>query len=58
MLFIVSWALGEMLGAPIAASLAQATADAVPLSLLAGALVLSGAVVAWGRVLHPHAASM
>ncbi len=36
LLFIVSWALGEMLGAPFAASLAQATADAVPLSLLAG----------------------
>ena len=45
MLFIVSWAIGEMLGAPLAARLSQATADVVPLSLLAGLLVVSVAVV-------------
>jgi hypothetical protein len=58
LLFIISWALGETLGAPFAASLAQATADEAPLSLLAGVLVLTSAVVVTGSVLRSRAASM
>jgi MFS family permease len=57
MLFIVSWALGEMLGAPLASRLSQATADAVPLSLLAGLLALSVALVGRRTVLRSRAAS-
>ncbi|HET7051628.1 MAG TPA: MFS transporter [Solirubrobacteraceae bacterium] len=35
MLFNIAWAIGEMIGAPAAASISQATSDAVPLALLA-----------------------
>jgi UMF2 family putative MFS family transporter len=41
MLLNVAWSLGEMLGAPAAASLSHATSDAVPLLLLAAAMALT-----------------
>jgi MFS family permease len=41
MLLNVAWSLGEMFGAPAAASLSHATSDAVPMALLAGAMLLT-----------------
>jgi MFS family permease len=41
MLFNLAYALGETFGAPAAASLAQASSDAVPFLLLAGVMVVS-----------------
>jgi hypothetical protein len=46
-----------MLGAPLASRLSQATADAVPLSLLAGLLALSVALVGRRTLLRSRAAS-
>ena len=39
MLFIIAWAIGEMIGAPAAASISQASSDAVPLALLAAIML-------------------
>jgi MFS family permease len=45
MLFNVSWAIGETIGAPAAASISQATSDAVPLLLLAAIMAGTFAAV-------------
>jgi MFS family permease len=45
MLLNLAWALGETIGAPAAASLSRATSDAVPLLLLAGAMLMTLAPV-------------
>jgi MFS family permease len=39
MLFNIAWAIGEIIGAPAAASISQATSDAVPLALLAAIML-------------------
>ena len=41
MLLNLAWAIGETIGAPTAASLSRATSDAVPLALLAAAMLLT-----------------
>jgi MFS family permease len=41
MLLNVAWAVGETVGAPAAATISHATSDAVPLVLLAGAMLLT-----------------
>jgi MFS family permease len=41
MLLNVAWSLGETLGAPAAASLSHATSDAVPMALLAAAMLVT-----------------
>jgi MFS family permease len=41
MLINLAWALGEMFGAPAAASLSHATSDAVPMAVLAAAMLLT-----------------
>jgi MFS family permease len=41
MLLNVAWSLGEMLGAPAAASLSHATSDAVPMGMLAAGMLLT-----------------
>jgi MFS family permease len=41
MLLNLAWATGETIGAPVAASLSQATSDAVPLLILAAIMVLT-----------------
>ena len=41
MLLNLAWALGEMIGAPAAASLSAATSDTVPLAVLAVAMLLT-----------------
>ncbi len=41
MLLNVAWSLGEMAGAPAAASLSHATSDAVPIALLAAAMLVT-----------------
>lgn len=49
MLFNISWAVGEMIGAPAAASISQATSDAVPMLALAAIMLATfGAVIATG----------
>ncbi len=49
MMFNIAWAIGETVGAPAAASISQATADAVPLLALAVIMVATfGAVIATG----------
>jgi MFS family permease len=49
MLFNISWAIGETIGAPAAASSSEATSDAVPMLALAAIMVAtSGAVIATG----------
>ena len=51
MLFNISWAIGETIGAPAAASISQATSDAVPMVALAVIMVAtSAAVIATGLV--------
>ena len=51
MLFNISWAIGETIGAPAAASLSQATSDAVPMLALAAIMVATfGAVIATGLI--------
>lgn len=50
MLFNLSFALGQTVGAPAGASLAQATSDAVPFFAVSGLLLLSlWLVIAWRR---------
>ena len=50
MIFNLSFALGQTIGAPAGASLAQATSDAVPFFVLAALLLLTLALVlAWRR---------
>lgn len=49
MLLNLAWAMGETIGAPAAASLSGATSDAVPLLLLAGAMLLTLVPVLWLR---------
>ena len=46
MLFNIAWAIGEMVGAPAAASISQATSDAVPLALLSAITLATFASVA------------
>jgi predicted MFS family arabinose efflux permease len=58
MLLNVASALGEMIGAPVAAGLARATSDTVPLLLLAAAMLLMLAVVLRARALHDDAQSV
>lgn len=41
MLLNLAWAIGETVGAPAAAALSRATSDAVPLALLAAAMLLT-----------------
>jgi MFS family permease len=41
MLLNMAWALGEMIGAPTAASISQATSDAVPFTLLAALMAVT-----------------
>lgn len=41
MLLNLAWAMGETVGAPAAATISRATSDAVPLLLLAGAMLLT-----------------
>ncbi len=41
MLLNIAWGMGETIGAPAAASLSHATSDAVPLLLLAGAMLVT-----------------
>jgi MFS family permease len=41
MLLNLAWAMGETIGAPVAANLSQATTDAVPLVLLAAIMLLT-----------------
>jgi MFS family permease len=49
MLFNISWAIGETIGAPAAASVSQATSDAVPMLALAAVTVATfGSVIATG----------
>ena len=49
MMFNIAWAIGETVGAPAAASISQATTDAVPLLALAVIMVATfGAVIATG----------
>jgi predicted MFS family arabinose efflux permease len=50
MMLNLGWAVGEMLGAPAAAKLAQATSDAIPLLALAALTVISLAAVARTRL--------
>ena len=51
MMFNIAWAIGETVGAPAAASISQATSDAVPLLALAVIMVATfGAVIAVGLV--------
>jgi MFS family permease len=45
MLFNISWAIGETIGAPAAASISQATSDAVPMLLLAAIMAATFASV-------------
>ena len=48
-LFNIAWAIGETIGAPAAASISQATTDAVPMLALAAIMVATfGAVIATG----------
>jgi hypothetical protein len=50
MIFILGWATGEMVGAPVAASLAAATTDAVPLVLAALLMVITLVAVRRARL--------
>jgi hypothetical protein len=50
MIFILGWATGEMVGAPVAAGLAAATTDAVPLALVALLMVISLVAVRGARL--------
>jgi len=45
MLLNLAWGMGETFGAPAAATLSRATSDAVPLLLLAAAMLLTLAPV-------------
>jgi predicted MFS family arabinose efflux permease len=49
MLLNLAWAMGETIGAPAAAGLARATSDAVPLLLLAGAMLVTLVPLVWLR---------
>jgi DHA1 family inner membrane transport protein len=49
MLLNLAWATGETIGAPAAATLSRATSDAVPLLLLAAAMLLTLVPVLWLR---------
>ncbi|HEY3727311.1 MAG TPA: MFS transporter [Solirubrobacteraceae bacterium] len=52
----LAWATGETIGAPVAASLSQATSDAVPLLLLAAIMVLTLIPVRRARLTRPATA--
>ena len=56
MLLNVAWSLGETIGAPAAAGLSRATSDAVPLGLVAAAMLLTLAVVLRARAARDGAA--
>ena len=53
MLLNLAWATGETIGAPVAASLSQATSDAVPLLILAAIMVLTLIPVSRARLGPP-----
>ena len=53
----LAWALGETVGAPAAASLSQATSDAVPLLVLAAIMVLTLIPVRKARLTRRNTAS-
>jgi MFS family permease len=55
MMLNLAWALGETIGAPAAAGLSVATSDAVPLALLAAAMLMTLGVVLLMRSLLPYA---
>lgn len=55
MMLNLAWALGETIGAPAAAGLSVATSDAVPLALLAAAMLMTLGVVLLRRSLVPYA---
>jgi predicted MFS family arabinose efflux permease len=55
MLLNLAWALGETVGAPTSAVISRATSDAVPLLLLAAAMLLTLAPVLMLRSLRPYA---
>jgi hypothetical protein len=55
MLLNLAWALGETIGAPAAAVISRATSDAVPISLLAAAMLLTLVAVLMLRSLRPYA---
>ena len=55
MLLNLAWALGETIGAPTAAVISRATSDAVPLLLLAAAVLLTLVPVLMLRSLRPDA---
>jgi predicted MFS family arabinose efflux permease len=58
MMLNLAWAMGETIGAPAAAILSRATSDAVPLALLAAAMLLTLApVVLLARSLRPYVAT-
>ena len=50
MLLNLAWALGETLGAPAAANIAQATSDAVPLLMLSAIMALTLIPIVRGRL--------
>jgi predicted MFS family arabinose efflux permease len=55
MLLNLAWALGETVGAPTSAVISRATSDAVPLLMLAAAMLLTLAPVLRLRSLRPYA---
>jgi predicted MFS family arabinose efflux permease len=58
MIINLAWALGETVGAPAAATLSRATSDAVPLMLLAGAMLLTIVPVMLARSLRAGASTL
>ena len=56
MMLNLAWAVGEVIGAPAAANLSQATSDAVPLLALSAIMVLTLRPVIRARLTpaHPH----
>jgi MFS family permease len=56
MLLNLAWAMGETIGAPVAANLSQATGDAVPLVLLAAIMLVTLRPVLRARLTGPSSA--
>jgi hypothetical protein len=54
MLLNVAWSLGEMIGAPAAASLSRVTGDALPLTLIAAAMLVTFAIVRRSRLARDY----
>jgi MFS family permease len=55
MLLNVAWSLGEMIGAPAAASLSRASSDTVPLVLIAAAMLVTLGIVLRARAARDYA---